>query len=144
MDGNGANVRRVTDDPGSEVFPVISPDGRQIAFASDRDRPGTRVHDLYVADLDQNGRAVRWNRVTSNDVQEGHAVFSPDGKWLLFVSEQGGISDEEPLVQSVVFAPQMYGELFAYRLADAMTLRLTHNKWEDGVPSWEPGLQREK
>ena len=144
MNGNGTNVRRVTDDPGSEVFPVISPDGSQVAFASDRDRPGTRVHELYLAGLDQSGRAVGWNRITSNDVQEGHAVFSPDGKWLLFVSEQGGISDEEPLVQSILFAPQMYGELFAYRIADAVTLRLTHNKWEDGVPSWEPGLQRGK
>jgi Tol biopolymer transport system component len=140
MNGDGTNVRRVTDDPGAEVFPVISPDGRQVAFASDRDRPGTRVHELYLADLDENGRAVRWKRVTSNDVQEGHAVFSPDGKWLLYVSEQGGISDEEPLVQSILFAPQMYGELFAHRIADGVTLRLTHNKWEDGVPSWEPGL----
>lgn len=142
MNGNGTNVRRVTDDPGAEVFPVISPDGRQVAFASDRDRPGTRVHELYLADLDENGRAVRWKRITSNDVQEAHAAFSPDGKWLVYVSEQGGISDEEPLVQSIVFAPQMYGELFAHRIADGVTLRLTHNKWEDGVPSWEPGLSR--
>ena len=142
MTANGTNVRRVTDDPGSEVFPVISPDGRQVAFASDRDRPGTRVHELYLADLGENGHAVRWRRITSNDVQEGHAVFSPDGRWLLYVSEQGGISDEEPLVQSVVFAPQMYGELFAHNIAEGTTLRLTHNKWEDGVPSWEPGLRR--
>ena len=32
--------------------------------------------------------------------------------------------------------PQPYGEIFALRLADGFTVRLTHNKWEDGTPSW--------
>jgi hypothetical protein len=38
----------------------------------------------------------------------------------------------------------MYGELFAHRIADGVTLRLTHNTWDDGVPSWEPGLPRRR
>lgn len=35
-----------------------------------------------------------------------------------------------------IIAPQMYGELYAYRLADGLLVRLTHDKWEDGLPTW--------
>ncbi len=34
-----------------------------------------------------------------------------------------------------IFNPQPYGQIFALRLSDGFTVRLTHNKWEDGVPS---------
>jgi hypothetical protein len=47
------------------------------------------------------------------------------------------LSDEEPMVQEVVFGPQMYGEIYAYRLSDGLTVRLTHNKWEEGNPFWQ-------
>ena len=77
-------------------------------------------------------------RVTANDVQEGHVAFSPDGEWLAFTSEQGGIVYETPLFPQ----PQAYGEIYAYRIADAATVRVTHNRWEDGAPSWEKGLPR--
>ena len=63
-------------------------------------------------------------------------AFSPDGEWLVFASERGGINDEEPLVQEIFFGPQMYGEIYAYRLRDGELIRLTHNKWEDGAPFW--------
>ena len=75
-------------------------------------------------------------------MQEGHLAYSHDGKWLISSSEQGGINDEQPLVQSMIFAIQDYGEMYAYRLQDGTTVRLTHNKWEEGVPSWEGPLTR--
>ena len=62
--------------------------------------------------------------------------YSPDGSWLIYTSGKKGLSDEAPLVQEVLFNPQMYGELYAYRLADGESIRLTHNKWEDGAPVW--------
>ena len=53
-------------------------------------------------------------------------------------SEQrdGRINRMTPLVQEIFFGPQMYGDLYAYRLRDGKLVRLTHNKWEDGAPFW--------
>ena len=75
-------------------------------------------------------------RISDHPGQDSHPWFSPDGRWIVYTSERGGISDEEPLVQEVVFGPQMYGEIFAHRLSDGLDVRLTHNKWEEGNPFW--------
>jgi hypothetical protein len=32
----------------------------------------------------------------------------------------------------------MYGEIYAQRLSDGYTVRVTHNKWEDGTVFWLP------
>jgi len=55
---------------------------------------------------------------------------------VVFPSERDSINDEEPLVQEIFFGPQMYGDIYAYRLRDGYLVRLTHNKWEDGAPFW--------
>jgi len=36
MDANGGNQRRLTSDPASDLYPALSPDGRGIAFVSQR------------------------------------------------------------------------------------------------------------
>ena len=142
MNSDGSDVRQLTREPGNVAAPVFSPNGRQIAFLSTRDNPGVPLYEVYVADIDARGEQTRLVRVTDNAVQEGHVAVSHDGQWIIFSSEQGGISDEEPLVQSVIFAPQMYGEMYAYRITNGALVRLTHNKWEEGVPSWERATSR--
>ena len=37
---------------------------------------------------------------------------------------------------------QAYGEIYAFRIADGTTVRVTHNRREDGAPSWERGVPR--
>ncbi|HEV2982837.1 MAG TPA: hypothetical protein VGX46_00540 [Vicinamibacterales bacterium] len=142
MNGDGTQVRRLTNDAAEEIFPVFSPTANQIAFVSDRDKPGSGLFEVYLLDLNTDDTPRTLRRVTHNGVQNGHVAFSYDGQWLIFSSEQGGINDEEPLVQSVVFAPQSYGDMYAYRIADETVIRLTHNKWEEGVPSWEAPLKQ--
>ncbi|HEY8518742.1 MAG TPA: hypothetical protein VIN61_01580 [Gammaproteobacteria bacterium] len=140
MSSAGGDVRRLTNDEARDNFPVFSPHGDAIAFSSDRDsgldRLGFRTFDNYLLELNADGSPGELRRLTDHPGQDSHPWFSPDGEWLVFTSERAGINDEEPLVQEVVFGPQMYGELFAQRLSDGLLVRLTHNKWEEGNPFW--------
>jgi Tol biopolymer transport system component len=137
---DGTDVRALTNDEARENFPVFSPDGRSIAFSSNRDgvrdARGNLTFDNYILSLAPDGTPGALQRISDHPGQDSHPWFSPDGAWIVYTSERGGISDEEPMVQEVVFGPQMYGELFARRLSDGFEIRLTHNKWEEGNPFW--------
>jgi Tol biopolymer transport system component len=137
---DGSDAKALTSDDARENFPVFSPDGAAIAFSSNRD--GTRdvrgnlTFDNYILAVAPDGTPGALQRISDHPGQDSHPWFSPDGEWIVYTSERGGISDEEPMVQEVVFGPQMYGELFARRLRDGFEIRLTHNKWEEGNPFW--------
>jgi len=131
MNADGSNVRRLTNDAADDLFPVFSPTANQVAFASNRDNPKSDIFDVYILDLEVNGAPGKVRRITHDEGQHGHLQYSYDGKWLIFASERGGINDEEPIAPS----PQLYGELYAYRVKDGTMIRLTDNKWEEGVPS---------
>lgn len=139
MDADGSDVRNLTHHPARETFPAISPQGDRIVFSSNRDAPEGEerdVFELYLMELDADGTPGTVRRITDTGVRNAHPWFSPDGEWIVFTSLMGGLNDEAPLVQSLLFAPQLEGELYVYRVADGRLIRLTHNKWEDGFPSW--------
>ena len=133
MDADGGNVRRLTDDPATDTMPAFSPAGDLIAFTSFRDGDP----EIYTLRIGADGEPGQLRRITDSKGADTHPRFSPDGKWIVFASERGGVNDEEPL--NIYGIPQPSGELWAVRLADGFTVRLTHNKWEDGVPTWSSG-----
>ena len=61
-----------------EVDPVVSPDGKYVAFASDRDGD----FEIYLANVFTGER----QRVTDNEVDDRYPVWSPDGKWISYQS----------------------------------------------------------
>ena len=75
-------VRRLTDGPGGDMKPAWSPDGRRIAFYSDRDGN----EEIYVADAD--GRNQR--RLTFSPGNDSEPSWSPDGSRIVFTSERDG------------------------------------------------------
>ncbi|HMK38290.1 MAG TPA: protein kinase, partial [Bacteroidota bacterium] len=121
---------RLTFDPGDEVDPVWSPDGRQIAFSSNRSGKAnpylinanatageepliTSDYNIFPTDWSADGRFIAFQRgpvkeekwsiwilpVTGSrkpslwmksdaDLQLGK--FSPDGRWMAFVSDEAG------------------------------------------------------
>jgi Tol biopolymer transport system component len=137
---DGTEPKALTSDEARENFPVFSPSGDTIAFSSNRDgtrdQRGNLTFDNYLLAVAPDGTPGELQRISDHPGQDSHPWFSPDGEWIVYTSERGGISDEEPMVQEVVFGPQMYGELFARRLSDGFEVRLTHNKWEEGNPFW--------
>jgi Tol biopolymer transport system component len=142
VDTDGANIRQLTDGPWRDNFPVFSPAGDEIAFSSNRDgipdKSGYRTFDNYILRIEPDGSPGETRRITNNSGQTSHPYYSPNGKWICYTSERGGINDEEPIVQEVVFAPQMYGDIYLQRLSDGLIIRVTHNKWEDGTVFWLP------
>jgi Tol biopolymer transport system component len=141
MNSDGTGVRNLTNNPADDTFPTFSPLNNEIAFSSNRDgkldeKTGNRTFDIYTLQINPDGTPGSLRRITQTAGQNAHPQYSPDGKWLIFTSEQGGINDEEPLLQLIMFCPQIYGELYACRLKDGKIIRLTYNKWEDGFASW--------
>ena len=61
---NGSDVRRLTKHPADDHSPTWSPDGRRIAFVSDRANKADHQNEIYVMESD--GRKPR--RLTTNDV----------------------------------------------------------------------------
>ena len=141
MNADGSGVTNLTNNPADDTFPAFSPLNDEIAFSSNRDgtldpKTKNRTFELYTMKVSADGVAGPVRRLTYTNGQNAHPQYSPDGKWLIFTSEQAGINDEEPLINTVIFSPQIYGELYLCRLKDGKIFRLTNNKWEDGFPSW--------
>jgi TolB protein len=86
----GKHARRLTEEKGDpaspaglffQVEPAWSPDGRRIAFASQRD--GT-TH-IFVMNADGTGT----RRLTSGKLDDNHPSWSPDGRRIVFAREGG-------------------------------------------------------
>ncbi|MBX2850427.1 MAG: DPP IV N-terminal domain-containing protein [Phycisphaeraceae bacterium] len=87
---DGSAITQLTDDEHNDVMPSLSPDGKTIAFASDR----SGNWDLYLMDAD-GGPAVQLTNDRTHDI---HPSFSPDGKHLVYSS----LSDRTGQWQMVV------------------------------------------
>ncbi|MCO6457816.1 MAG: PD40 domain-containing protein [Pirellulaceae bacterium] len=79
-DLNGKILRRLTEAPGYDAEGAYSPDGKLIAFCSDRDGDP----DLYVMRSD--GSDVR--QLTNAPGYDGGPFISPDGNWVVFRSDR--------------------------------------------------------
>jgi len=69
-------ITRLTDDPAQDVMPALSPDGKRVAFSSNR----AGSWDIYVMPV-TGGKAVQ---ITSDSAHDLHASWSPDGQSLVF------------------------------------------------------------
>ncbi len=89
-DEDGKNMQILSGNDGPDLYPSWSPNGKHIAFASNRDGDGMRI---YIMDSDgSNEYQVTENRVGKEDeISERSPSFSPDGKKLIFTREIGAI-----------------------------------------------------
>jgi Tol biopolymer transport system component len=84
--GAGLRLRQLTQDSGLTAYPAISPDGKLIAYASDR--AGDAGLDIWVQQLSRGAQPIR---LTKDRADERMPSFSPDGGQIVFAKEGAGI-----------------------------------------------------
>jgi hypothetical protein len=91
------DVERLTNDRNAELHPAWSPDGRTIAFSTDRD-PSTDFERLTYAPMrialvDPSTGEVRLVPRIDERAKHINPQWAPDGQSIFFIADRGGVSD---------------------------------------------------
>ena len=122
MDTDGQNPQRLTDNPAVDNSPSWSPDGKRIAFVSQR---GNHWQDIYMMDADGGNR----RRLTQNRLDDWSPSpsWSPDGKQIAFVSDR---------------EKDGFWDIFVMNANGRNLRNLTKDSLSDFDPSWSPDGKR--
>ena len=158
-------LRRLTDYYGEDTLPDLGPDGRTVAFVSDRS--GNR--DIYLIDVE----TLAVDRLTHSFAQDSNPAWSADGAKIVFQSNRDGnneiyiidagcakipegcpdkvvrvtnsIFDDlepewSPDDEQIAFMSARDGnlEIYVMNTDGTAVTRLTNNPGVDGFPSWSP------
>lgn len=115
----GGGVVNVTNHPGEDIWPALSPDRSRIVFSSDRDNAAGEF-ELYSMNVDGTGLV----RLTSSSGSDwvGPQAWSPDGSRIVFSSTR-----DDP-----------NGEIYIMNADGTGVIRLTENSVSDGCAAWSP------
>jgi TolB protein len=117
MDPDGSNVRPVVTGPAVDQTPVLSGDGRTIAFVSDRDG----INAVYLVNLDGTGL----HRLMADTIAQSDPAWSPDGHRLAFIRSTSAFNGDRGLF-----------------VADADGSNLVRLYPEGAQPAWSPDGNR--
>jgi TolB protein len=122
MDTDGRNVRRLTSNFLTDVFPAVSRDGKLIALTRDVDGFA------QVCVIDGRGRHLR--TLTHRHANSGLPAWSPDGRQIAFASDRNG--------------PDEGDEIFVMNADGTHQHAVTRNlpQMDDAWPSWSPDGKR--
>lgn len=152
------SARPFTGDGHSDGSPRWSPDGRRIAFVSDRDKPGSQIY-LIPSD---GGEAQKLTALPEGGVQA--IAWSPDGSKLAFLyratpedrTEKAGKERKEKELSSPVrvhdrlfyrldgfgYYDGSFWQVWAVDVESREAKALTEGPWNCGAPTWTPDGRR--
>jgi Tol biopolymer transport system component len=120
------SMQVLTSEP--DNLPGWSPDGSRIVFTR---RQADGNYDVFTIRPD--GSDLR--RLTNSAAVDGHAVWSTDGKHILWNSGMYGWKDEAALYDNTF---QPYGPIFIMKADGSDKRVLTDSPWEDAMPQFIP------
>jgi Tol biopolymer transport system component/predicted Ser/Thr protein kinase len=117
MNADGSGQTRVTNTTADDWSPAWSPDGRWIAFTSNRNSTVRGVYNIYTMRADGSNVV----QLTHNQAWDEYASWSPQGNRIAFVSTADGNA-----------------EIFVVNAGGGGQQRLTYNQVDDKNPAWSP------
>lgn len=157
MNREGRDRRPITNNDGTDVHPKFSPNGRMIAFVSDRDYQP----EIYVMNSDGSDQ----QRLTYSPSFDLDPVWSPDSEKLAFISNRDGFFDIytmnndgsnivrltnspsidiapvwSPNGRQILFSSNRYGyfDIFVMDADGSNLQRLTDGEYHEYYGSWSP------
>lgn len=114
----GTAPLRLVGGPGTVRHPALSPDGRQVAFTSDR----AGNADIWVIGVDGSGL----RRLTDHPAEDSWPTWSPDGTRIAF-----GSTRADPA-----------GDIWLVPATGGTPVRVTDGPAAEGQPTWSPDGRR--
>ncbi len=109
------NIRKITDAyAGSDFDPIVTPDGRNLIYASTQHRP---TADIYTKSI----RGAVVTRLTDDPAQDVMPSISPDGSTIAFATDRNGSWD-----------------IFLMPVEGGNKIQITNESAHDLHPSWSP------
>ncbi|MFN3534328.1 MAG: hypothetical protein ACK4WB_02945, partial [Desulfatiglandales bacterium] len=154
LDLEGNVIKKLTDYPGIETGPSVSPDGSKVAFVSDRDSsPQVYVMDISRGSsrkVSQEGKynsSPAWsskNQIAYASLLEGHfdiVVTDPEGQSRIRVTGGGGNHEDPtwaPNGRYLIYTSNREGKyrLYLQSLSSKMSRSLPLGEGEQRMPFW--------
>ena len=162
MDGDGKNRRRETVDPAADFLPAWSPDGKKIAFVSNRTNRNKRINQIWVTDADgknpirltnglgdsnpdwsPDGTQILYDAHLEleehNPGHDGITVMDADGKNKRLLTPEGAHPSWSPDGKRIVYT---HGQIYVMDADGRNSEQLTHDVGFKRMPSWSPDGRR--
>jgi dipeptidyl aminopeptidase/acylaminoacyl peptidase len=84
------SLTQITNGDFDDSEPAWSPDGKQLAFTSNRSAPDpdrTYNHDIWVVAADNTDQGAHLIQITTNPGEDNSPTWSPDGKWIAYITQ---------------------------------------------------------